>query len=112
MNPLAFYQLADWLIANRRSPDGYRSSVSRAYYGAFHSALQFLEEMGLHIPSTDNKHEKLIGVASARRRLCPRNSGSSGTGPQDSFQKPWMALFPRFIGRQQIFVVGPVTVRK
>ncbi len=59
MDPLSFYQLADWLIANRPSPDGYRSSVSRAYYSAFHSALDFLAEMGLYIPNTDNKHEKL-----------------------------------------------------
>ncbi len=59
MDPLSFYQLADWLIANRRSPDDYRTSVSRAYYSAFHSALDFLAEMGLYIPNTDNKHEKL-----------------------------------------------------
>jgi hypothetical protein len=59
MDPLAFYQLADWLIATRRGPDGFRTSASRAYYGAFHTALRFLAEMGLHIPNTDNKHEKL-----------------------------------------------------
>jgi hypothetical protein len=68
MDALGFYQLADWLITNRRSSDGntslkrkrrYRISVSRAYYSAFHSALLFLGEMGLHIPHSDNKHEKL-----------------------------------------------------
>lgn len=57
MTPFDLYTLADWLIKNKPCPEGFRTSASRAYYGAFHTALRFLEEMGIAIPSGKNKHE-------------------------------------------------------
>ena len=59
MVPLNFWLFAEWLIENKKCPEGFRSSVSRAYYGALHTAIQFLEEMGIYIPSTDNKHDRV-----------------------------------------------------
>jgi hypothetical protein len=29
MRPYAFYELAEWLLANRQEPAGYRSVISR-----------------------------------------------------------------------------------
>jgi uncharacterized protein (UPF0332 family) len=62
--PNDFRTIADWLLNNSPPPNGFcapvgfRSSVSRAYYGAFHTAIQVLERMGITIPSTSNKHDK------------------------------------------------------
>jgi hypothetical protein len=36
MQPQAFYDLAERLFNNEKNPGGFRSAISRAYYGAFH----------------------------------------------------------------------------
>lgn len=35
---------------------GFRTAVSRAYYGAFHMAKTFLEELGFPVPANQNAH--------------------------------------------------------
>lgn len=55
MPPFNFWTLAQWLIENKKCAEGFRSSVSRSYYSAFHTAHAFLTRMGIAIPSKD-KH--------------------------------------------------------
>jgi uncharacterized protein (UPF0332 family) len=45
-------------VAAMRSvgPAGYRSAVSRAYYGAFHLSCLFLEQYNFRCPKTENAH--------------------------------------------------------
>jgi hypothetical protein len=62
MKPFAFWQLADRLIQNEGCPEGFRSAASRAYYAAFHSASEFLTEMGVTIPRTANRHDKVPAI--------------------------------------------------
>ncbi|HVA45310.1 MAG TPA: HEPN domain-containing protein [Pirellulales bacterium] len=45
------------LVMHRTDPAGLRSVVSRAYYGAFHSARTFLEDMGCRVARTENAHQ-------------------------------------------------------
>jgi hypothetical protein len=40
------------LLQNDRTPAGYRSAISRAYYAAFHSAREFIQGM-LAVPLTE-----------------------------------------------------------
>ena len=37
----------------------YRTSVSRAYFGAFHVAREFCLSLGIQLPATDGAHTKL-----------------------------------------------------
>jgi hypothetical protein len=54
-------------LAVKRSPGeaGYRSAVSRAYYGAFHLAESFLTDLGFKVPKGASAHgwipQALIG---------------------------------------------------
>jgi hypothetical protein len=59
MKPSEYLALAERLLAGEKCPAGFRTTVSRAYYGAFHTALAFVREMGVTIPSgpSINKHE-------------------------------------------------------
>ncbi len=61
MLPLAFCNLAERLIANEKNPEGFRSAISRAYYGAFLQAEEFLRRMSVHLAS-DNKHQELLRI--------------------------------------------------
>jgi len=61
-----FLGVAARLSASSREAD-VRSSVSRAYYGAFHVAAQFLEDCGVRLPRSAAAHEKL--------RYCLQASG-------------------------------------
>lgn len=36
-----------------------RSAASRAYYGAFHSARELLESVGIRLPKTEQMHLKV-----------------------------------------------------
>lgn len=49
MNPADFIALAVKLSNSQEEAD-LRTAVSRAYYGAFHSARQLLEECGIGFP--------------------------------------------------------------
>ena len=41
------------------SEGDWRSSVSRAYYGAFHLSQQFVNDCGVELPKTADAHDKL-----------------------------------------------------
>lgn len=57
MLPADFLKLAERLLASDKSPAGYRSAVSRAYYAVFHEAVAFLEKApGVHIKSDATGH--------------------------------------------------------
>lgn len=52
-----FIELAGKLAASAGADEvTYRSSVSRAYYGTFHIAFAFLEQLGIPIPANANAH--------------------------------------------------------
>src|SRR5437773_2028284 len=55
MSPIEFWLLADRLIQNEPNPAGFRSAVSRAYYAAFLTSLNFLDEAGIVFPRTLKK---------------------------------------------------------
>lgn len=59
MIPLKFLTLAQWLKDHKQCEAGLRSSVSRAYYSAFHAAWELLKQMGVVIPSGEDKHKKV-----------------------------------------------------
>jgi len=59
MQPQAFIDLAERLIAKEKNPEGFRSAISRAYYGAFLQAEDFLRRMNVYL-ITDKKHQELV----------------------------------------------------
>lgn len=69
MKPAAFVDLAIKL-SNSRQEAELRTSVSRAYYGAFHSARELMEECGIDFPTRD-----LLGADIHRKvRFCLANA--------------------------------------
>ena len=66
INGEAFVDLAIKL-GNGTTEAEYRTSVSRAYYGAFHVARDFLAEVGVRLPAGPESHRKL--------RYCLKESG-------------------------------------
>jgi uncharacterized protein (UPF0332 family) len=61
MLPQGFIDLAERLIASEKNPEGFRSAISRAYYGAFLQAEDFLRRMNVYLV-TDKKHQELLQV--------------------------------------------------
>jgi len=59
MQPLDFCNLADRLIATEKNPEGFRTAISRSYYGAFLQSVAFLELMPVYLVG-DNKHLELL----------------------------------------------------
>jgi len=59
MNPRDFLDLAYDLVAEPREAS-WRSGASRAYYAAFHVALEFLRQCGFHLPNNDRAHAGVI----------------------------------------------------
>lgn len=57
MDPSDFLDLADDLL-DVVSDARYRTSVSRAYYGAFHVARQLVETQGVVLPKDAESHNK------------------------------------------------------
>src|SRR5438034_5452135 len=56
----SFLQLAGHLVANPALGDAearFRTAVSRAYYGAYHVAVEVLGELGLRVPRNFAGHE-------------------------------------------------------
>lgn len=58
MNSTEFVNLAARL-ANGREEVEFRTSVSRAYYGAFHAAVTILSEAGISLPIGPESHQKI-----------------------------------------------------
>jgi uncharacterized protein (UPF0332 family) len=58
MNPRAFLEVADTLIAGLSEAE-WRSAVSRAYYGLFHIARRLLLRCGFAVPRADQAHTYL-----------------------------------------------------
>jgi uncharacterized protein (UPF0332 family) len=47
------------LLSNIGDPEArYRSAVSRAYYGAYHLAIEFLSGIGFRVPGNSECHEQ------------------------------------------------------
>ena len=61
MQPQAFVELAERLITNEKNPEGFRSAISRAYYGAFLQAEDFLRRMNVYLV-TDKKHQEVLQI--------------------------------------------------
>ncbi len=51
MKPFEFHQLAERLLNQEKNAPGFRSAISRAYYGAFLTAVEFLEGMSIYLVS-------------------------------------------------------------
>jgi uncharacterized protein (UPF0332 family) len=66
MNARDFLDLA-MRLSNEDSEADLRTSVSRAYYGAFHTAVQLLAELGVSLPAGPESHQKV--------RFCLMESG-------------------------------------
>lgn len=78
MNPTDFLDLADQL-ATRDTEAAFRTAVSRAYYGAFHTAAALIREMGVTLPAGPESHQKV--------RFCLMESGEPpGLQAGDSLQ--------------------------
>ena len=58
MNPTEFLDLAGRLITDGTEA-AFRTAVSRAYYGAFHSAVLLIKEMGVSLPVGPESHQKV-----------------------------------------------------
>lgn len=57
MEPREFIDFSGQIAARANTgAAGARSAVSRAYYGAFHAAAQFLEEIGCGVPANGHSH--------------------------------------------------------
>jgi uncharacterized protein (UPF0332 family) len=62
MRPHDFWRLADRLTANERNPEGFRSAISRAYYAAFLTAVDFLAAMNISLLSGPGAHTELLNI--------------------------------------------------
>ena len=62
MAPYEFWQLADRLILNEKNPEGFHSAVSRAYYAAFLTAVDFLARMSVFLSKGAGKHTDLFTI--------------------------------------------------
>jgi uncharacterized protein (UPF0332 family) len=60
MNGHHFIEIAGMLVANSmgNSAARNRTAISRAYYGVFHCALEFLAQFDVSIPSNPNSHQQ------------------------------------------------------
>jgi uncharacterized protein (UPF0332 family) len=58
MDPRAFLGLAKRLLENEKNPEGFRSTVGRAYYAAFNVAAEFLSGIGCQVPDGPQGHAK------------------------------------------------------
>src|SRR6266851_2541669 len=58
MNPRAFLELAKNLLANEKNPQGFRSTISRAYYAAFNVAAEFLNGIECKVQEDANGHKQ------------------------------------------------------
>jgi uncharacterized protein (UPF0332 family) len=58
MNPVDFLDLAVELVGSG-SEAAFRTAVSRAYYGAFHTAVVLIREMGVYLPAGPESHQKV-----------------------------------------------------
>src|SRR6476660_6310795 len=50
MQYIAYLNLAERLITSEPNAEGWRTSVSRSYYAAFHAAIDFLTRAGVQLP--------------------------------------------------------------
>ena len=58
MKASAFYDLA-MRLASESQPAELRSAISRAYYGAFHTAVELLQDFGIQLPDGPECHTKV-----------------------------------------------------
>jgi hypothetical protein len=60
MQAIEFIRLAGWLAATRPNDPALRTAVSRAYYGAFHLAKEFLDELGFPTLASAEGHASIV----------------------------------------------------
>jgi uncharacterized protein (UPF0332 family) len=68
MNPTDFLDLAARLVPSGTEA-AFRTAVSRAYYGAFHTAVLLIKELGVALPVGPESHQKV--------RYCLMESGEA-----------------------------------
>lgn len=79
MLPLEFWLLAGRLIQNEPNAAGFRSAISRAYYAAFLTALNFLDEAGVIFPRTVKKGDLHRHVPDLLNNSADADVGAAGT---------------------------------
>jgi len=60
-----FIALAGWIAASGKDAARCRSAISRAYYGAFHLALDFIEGLGCTIHRNASAHVQVYRLLKA-----------------------------------------------
>ena len=73
MNPASFITIAE--VTAPTGPEGARSSVSRAYYGAYHLALAALEAIGVTMVGNGTSHVK---TAQCFQQMSNENASRAG----------------------------------
>jgi len=58
MNSRAFLQLAQRLLIKEKNPEGFRTTISRAYYAAFNVTSEFLKAIDCQIPDGPQGHSQ------------------------------------------------------
>src|SRR4051812_34942520 len=61
MQPLELCDLAERLILSEKNAAGFRTAISRSYYGAFLQARDFLERMSISLVRS-NPHVEVIAI--------------------------------------------------
>jgi uncharacterized protein (UPF0332 family) len=62
MRPHDFWRLAERLTVNEKNPEGFRSAISRAYYAAFLTAVDFLAAMNISLLGGLGVHTELLNI--------------------------------------------------
>jgi uncharacterized protein (UPF0332 family) len=62
MRPHDFRRLADRMVVNEKNPEGFRSAISRAYYAAFLTAVDFLAAMNVSLLKGSGTHTELLNI--------------------------------------------------
>ena len=86
MQPLEFCDLAERLILNEKNAAGFRTAISRSYYGAFLQARDFLGRMSIHLLGPNHGGAVAVHRSSALvNRLRRRWTGVSGSVRTEPF---------------------------
>ena len=62
MRPHDFWRLAERLTVSEKNPEGFRGAISRAYYAAFLTAVDFLAAMNISLLGGSGVHAELLNI--------------------------------------------------
>ena len=79
MHPSEYLEVSHFLLDNLKKPGGVRSAVSRAYYAAFQTACQFLENLSIHVPASSGHGEVRNGLGNSGDVELAQAGSSLGT---------------------------------